>query len=94
MPSVPSPNPRPAPTPQAWWCLSLALPGVSGKAASKSVELAFNEINKAAGAQGIAGLKLAFDLRDAQSQGLVAVDQARQLVDLKKVPATIGGVIR
>ena len=94
MPSVPSPNPRPAPTPQAWWCLSLALPGVSGKAASKSVELAFNEINKAAGAQGIAGLKPAFDLRDAQSQGLVAVDQARQLVDLKKVPATIGGVIR
>ena len=39
-----------------------------------SVELAFNEINKAAEAQGIAGLKLAFDLRDAQSQGLVAVD--------------------
>ena len=68
--------------------------GRFGQAASKSVELAFNELNKAAGAQGIAGCKLALDLRDAQSQGLVAVDQARQLVDLKKVPATIGGVIR
>ena len=67
--------------------------GRFGQAASKSVELAFNELNKAAGAQGIAGCKLAFDLRDAQSQGSVAVDQARQLVDLKKVPASIDGVI-
>ncbi len=67
--------------------------GRFGQAASKSVELAFNELNKAAGAQGIAGCKLAFDLRDAQSQGSVAVDQARQLVDLKKVPAIIGGII-
>ena len=67
--------------------------GRFGQAASKSVELAFSELNKAAGAQGIAGCKLAFDLRDAQSQGSVAVDQARQLVDLKKVPAIIGGII-
>jgi ABC-type branched-subunit amino acid transport system substrate-binding protein len=67
--------------------------GRFGQAASKSVELAFNELNKAAGAQGIAGCKLAFDVRDAQSQGSVAVDQARQLVDLKKVPAIIGGII-
>lgn len=67
--------------------------GRFGQAASKSVELAFNELNKAAGAQGIAGCRLAFDLRDAQSQGSVAVDQARQLVDLKKVPAIIGGII-
>ncbi|MEO7938963.1 MAG: ABC transporter substrate-binding protein [Burkholderiaceae bacterium] len=67
--------------------------GRFGQAASKSVELAFNELNKAAGAQGIAGCKLAIDLRDAQSQGSVAVDQARQLVDLKKVPALIGGII-
>ncbi len=64
-----------------------------GQAASKSVELAFNEINAAAGAQGVAGCRLAFDLRDAQSQGSVAVDQARQLVDLRKVPAIIGGII-
>jgi ABC-type branched-subunit amino acid transport system substrate-binding protein len=67
--------------------------GRFGQAASKSVELAFNEINKAAGSAGVAGCKLAFDLRDAQSQGSVAVDQARQLVDLKKVPAIIGGII-
>jgi ABC-type branched-subunit amino acid transport system substrate-binding protein len=67
--------------------------GRFGQAASKSVEFAFNELNKAAGAQGIAGCKLAVDLRDAQSQGSVAVDQARQLVDLKKVPAIIGGII-
>ncbi len=64
-----------------------------GQAAAKSVELAFNEINAAAGSTGVAGCKLAFDLRDAQSQGSVAVDQARQLVDLKKVPAIIGGII-
>ena len=67
--------------------------GRFGQAASKSVELAFNELNKAAGASGVAGCRLAFDLRDAQSQGSVAVDQARQLVDLKKVPAIIGGII-
>ncbi len=67
--------------------------GRFGQAAAKSVELAFNELNSAAGAGGIAGCKLAFDLRDAQSQGAVAVDQARQLVDLKKVPAIIGGII-
>jgi ABC-type branched-subunit amino acid transport system substrate-binding protein len=64
-----------------------------GQAAAKSVELAFSEINAAAGNAGVAGCKLAFDLRDAQSQGSVAVDQARQLVDLKKVPAIIGGII-
>ena len=67
--------------------------GRFGQAASKSVELAFGELNKAAGAQGIAGCRLAFEVRDAQSQGAVAVDQARQLVDLKKVPAIIGGII-
>lgn len=67
--------------------------GRFGQAASKSVELAFRELNEAAGAQGIAGCALAFDLRDAQSQGSVAVDQARQLVDLRRVPAIIGGII-
>lgn len=67
--------------------------GRYGQAASKSVELAFRELNKAAGVQGIAGCQLAFDLRDDQSQGSVGVDQARQLVDLKKVPAIIGGTI-
>ena len=64
--------------------------GRFGQAAAKSVELAFKEINEAGGA---AGCQLAFDLRDSQSQGSVAVDQARQLVDLKRVPAIIGGII-
>ncbi len=32
-------------------------------------------------------------LRDSQSQGTVAVDAARQLVQVKKVPAIIGGII-
>jgi branched-chain amino acid transport system substrate-binding protein len=67
--------------------------GRFGQAAAKSVELAFDTLNAAAGAQGIAGCRLAFDLRDAQSQGSVAVDQARQLVDLRRVPAIIGGII-
>ncbi len=67
--------------------------GRFGQAAAKSVELAFRDLNAAAGAQGIAGCALEMDLRDAQSQGAVAVDQARQLVDLKKVPAIIGGII-
>ncbi len=67
--------------------------GRFGQAAAKSVELAFNGLNEAAGAQGIVGCRLGFDLRDAQSQGSVAVDQARQLVDIRKVPAVIGGII-
>jgi branched-chain amino acid transport system substrate-binding protein len=64
--------------------------GRFGQAAAKSVELAFKEINDAGGA---AGCPLAMDLRDSQSQGSVAVDQARQLVDLKRVPVIIGGII-
>ena len=64
--------------------------GRFGQAASKSVELAFKELNDAGGA---AGCQLAMDLRDSQSQGSVAVDQARQLVDLKRVPAIVGGII-
>ena len=67
--------------------------GRYGQAASKSVDLAFRDLNQAAGAQGIAGCKLAYDLRDDQSQGSVGVDQARQLVDLKKVPVIIGSII-
>jgi len=64
--------------------------GRFGQAASKSIDLAFREINDAGGA---AGCQLAADLRDSQSQGSVAVDQARQLVDLKRVPAILGGII-
>ncbi|MBL8699332.1 MAG: ABC transporter substrate-binding protein [Alphaproteobacteria bacterium] len=64
--------------------------GRFGQAAAKSAELAFNDLN---GVGGVAGCRLAIDLRDAQSQGTVAVDQARQLVDLRKVPAILGGII-
>ena len=64
--------------------------GRFGQAAAKSIELAFRDINEAGGA---AGCDLAVDVRDAQSQGTVAVDAARQLVDLKKVPVIIGGII-
>jgi len=67
--------------------------GRYGQAASKSVEMAFRDLNQAAGAQGIAGCRLAVDLRDDQSQGSVGVDQARQLVDLKKTPVIIGSII-
>ncbi len=67
--------------------------GRFGQAASKSVELAFRELTAAAGPGGIAGCGLAFDVRDTQSQGSVAVDAARQLVDLRRVPAIIGGII-
>lgn len=84
----------PATTHTVGMVVSLTGPaGRFGQAAAKSVELAFNDLNAAAGAQGIAGGRLAFDLRDAQSQGSVAVDQARQLVDLRRVPAIIGGII-
>ena len=71
--------------------LSLTGPaGRFGQAAAKSIDLAFNDLNDAG---GVAGCKLAVDVRDAQSQGTVAVDAARQLVDLQKVPAIIGGII-
>lgn len=64
--------------------------GEYGQKASKSVELALNDLNAAG---GVAGCKLAADIRDAQSQGSVAADVAKQLVEIKKVPVIIGGII-
>lgn len=64
--------------------------GAYGQAGAKSVEMAFRDINDAGGA---AGCTLVTDTRDSQSQGNVAVDAATQLVQLKKVPAIIGGII-
>ena len=64
--------------------------GQFGQAGAKSVELAFRDLNEAGGA---AGCKLAAEIRDAQSQGTVAVDVAKQLVEIKRVPAIIGGII-
>jgi ABC-type branched-subunit amino acid transport system substrate-binding protein len=64
--------------------------GSFGQAGSKSVELAFRDLNEAG---GVAGCRLAAEIRDAQSQGSVAVDAAKQLVEVKRVPAIIGGII-
>lgn len=92
--TVPAQAQAPACTHTAGMVVSLTgAAGRFGQAAAKSVELAFNGLNQAAGASGIAGCKLGVDLRDAQSQGSVAVDQARQLVDIRKVPVIIGGII-
>lgn len=65
--------------------------GEYGQAGAKSVEMAFRDINDAGGV--IDGCKLLTDTRDSQSQGNVAVDVAAQLVQVKKVPALIGGII-
>lgn len=64
--------------------------GEYGQAGAKSVDMAFRDINDAG---GIDGCKLVSDTRDSQSQGNVAVDQATQLVNVKKVPVIIGGII-
>ena len=65
--------------------------GQYGQAGAKSVEMAFRDINDAGGV--IDGCKLLTDTRDSQSQGNVAVDVAAQLVQVKKVPVLIGGII-
>src|SRR5690606_29290568 len=64
--------------------------GSYGQAGAKSVEMAFRDINDAG---GVNGCKLVTGTRDAQSQGSVAVDVATQLVQVKNVPAIIGGII-
>jgi len=64
--------------------------GQFGQAGAKSVELAFRDLNEAGGP---GGCRLAAEIRDAQSQGSVAVDVAKQLVEIKRVPAIIGGII-
>lgn len=65
--------------------------GQYGQAGAKSVEMAFRDLNEAGGV--LDGCKLVTDTRDSQSQGNVAVDQATQLVNIKKVPVIIGGII-
>src|SRR5215467_4989397 len=64
--------------------------GEYGQAGSKSVEMAFRDLNEAG---GVLGCKLVAEIRDSQSQGNVAVDAANQLVQVKHVPALIGGII-
>ncbi len=64
--------------------------GAYGQAGAKSVEMAFRDFNEAG---GVGGCKLVTDTRDSQTQANVAVDQATQLVNIKKVPVIIGGII-
>ena len=64
--------------------------GQFGQAGAKSVELAFRDLNEAGGP---GGCRLVADIRDSQSQGSVAVDAAKQLVEIKRVPAILGGII-
>ena len=64
--------------------------GEYGQAGAKSVEMAFRDFNDAG---GVGGCKLVTDTRDSQTQGNIAVDQATQLVNIKKVPVIIGGII-
>ncbi|MDP9138422.1 MAG: ABC transporter substrate-binding protein [Pseudomonadota bacterium] len=64
--------------------------GAYGQAGAKSIEMALRDINDAG---GVNGCKLVTDTRDSQSQGNVAVDVAKQLVEVKKVPVIIGGII-
>ena len=64
--------------------------GAYGQAGAKAVDMALRDFNEAGGAGGCA---IAADTRDSQSQGTVAVDQANQLVNIKKVPVIIGGII-
>src|ERR1700689_3525592 len=65
--------------------------GEYGQAGAKAVEMAMRDVN-AAGGLG-AGCTILTDPRASQSQGTVAVDQATQLVNIKKVPVIIGGII-
>jgi ABC-type branched-subunit amino acid transport system substrate-binding protein len=64
--------------------------GAYGQAGAKSVEMALRDFNEAGGANGCT---IVTDTRDSQTQGSVAVDQATQLVNVKKVPLIIGGII-
>ena len=64
--------------------------GAYGQAAARSLEMAFRDLNSAGGARGC---QLIADTRDSQSQSTIAVDAANQLVQLKKVPVIIGGII-
>ena len=64
--------------------------GEYGQAGAKSVEMAFRDLNAAGGARGCT---LVPDTRDSHSTGTLAVDAARQLVDVEHVPVIIGGII-
>lgn len=60
-----------------------------GQQMAKSAQFAVKQINDAGGVNGCA---LKGDLRDDQTQPSVAVDQAKQLVDLSRVPILVGSI--
>ncbi|MBB5223159.1 branched-chain amino acid transport system substrate-binding protein [Amaricoccus macauensis] len=64
--------------------------GAYGQAGAKAAEMALRDFNEAGGA---GGCDIVADVRDSQSQGNVAVDQATQLVNIEHVPVIIGGII-
>jgi branched-chain amino acid transport system substrate-binding protein len=64
--------------------------GAYGQAAAKSLEMAFRDLNEAGGAHGC---RIITDTKDSQSQPTVAVDAANQLVQLRKVPVLVGGIV-
>jgi ABC-type branched-subunit amino acid transport system substrate-binding protein len=64
--------------------------GPYGRAAAKSVEMAFRDLNAAG---GVRGCRLLTDTRDSQGQSTVAVDAANQLIQLNKVPVLIGDIL-
>ncbi|MCW5262896.1 amino acid ABC transporter substrate-binding protein [Verminephrobacter eiseniae] len=64
--------------------------GQYGQTAAKAIQMAFRDLNQAG---GVIGCPLDTEIRDDQSQGAVGVDAARQLVDIRHVPAIIGSII-
>ena len=60
-----------------------------GAQMAKSAQFAVKQINDAG---GINGCTLKGDLRDDQTQPSVAVDQAKQLVDISRVPVLVGSI--
>jgi ABC-type branched-subunit amino acid transport system substrate-binding protein len=64
--------------------------GAYGQAGAKAIEMAVSDLNTAGGFGD--GCKVLLDTRDSQSQANVAVDQATQLVSIKKVPVIIGAI--
>lgn len=61
--------------------------GSLGQAIAKSAELAVETVNRAG---GVNGCDLKLDLMDDQTNPIVGVSVAKQLVDVRKVPAIIG----
>ncbi len=60
-----------------------------GAQMAKSAQFAVKQINDAG---GVNGCTLKGDLRDDQTQPSIAVDQAKQLVDIARVPVLVGAI--